>query len=204
MWGRCLVIEGETSIGKTSYVLDHLAQQAPVLLLVPTVSQVQQIALTHAGHALSAVHGRSQPESLARTIVATYDQLGAITAALGAACADYLLVVDEIHKLYQAGSYRPKALQGILDAIDRLGQPQGFRRVIGLSATLQPDLLDFAVAQWIVVRKPQSVVRQVVIVEYKDLELWVETLLHQGWLPPDGLNVLLRTENSPVLTCSAR
>lgn len=189
---RCerAMLVGETSIGKTSYVLGLLASRYPVILLLPTVSQTQQIAVTWAAQELSVVHARCQPESLQRTIVATYDQLPTIRRKLGAACADYLLVVDEVHKVYQAGSYRAKALQGLLEAIDTLGQPGGFRCFLGLSATLQPDLLDFTVGQWIVVRKPARWVRQVAITEYQEIDAWVETLLRQDLLPLDALNVI--------------
>jgi len=189
--GQCIVLEGETGIGKSRYVLDVLARDGPVLLLVPSVSQVEQLARNSPGRTLSFVHGNRRPERLHPTIVATYDQLGALRARLGAACTGYTLVVDELHKLYQAGSYRPKALQGLLDAIDALGQAAGFARLLGLSATLQPALLDFAIDQWISVRKPAAtVVRQVSIVEYDRLKVWEETLLRQDLLPRDVLNVI--------------
>ena len=188
--GRCVIIEGETGIGKTHYVLDYLAQSTPVILLLPTVSQIRQIEETRAGHAISFVHGNSQPEQLEWMIVATYDQLGRIAKLLGEDLNRFVLVVDEVHKLYQAGGYRPVALQGIFDAIDQIGKPNGFERMIGLSATIQPELLDFEVDQWVKVETADRVTRTVSIVEYHDLKFWVEALLKYELLPNDSLNVI--------------
>ena len=189
--GRCVIIEGETGIGKTHYVLDYLAQSTPVILLLPTVSQIRQIEETRAGHAISFVHGNSQPDQLECTIVGTYDQLGRIAKLLGEDLNRFVLVVDEVHKLYQAGGYRPVALQGIFDAIDKIGEPNGFECMIGLSATIQPELLDFEVDQWVKVETADRVTRTVSIVEYHDLKkYWVEALLEYELLPIDSLNVI--------------
>ena len=188
---RITVIEGETSIGKTTYILDHLARATPLILLLPTISQIVQIEKTRPHRALSVVHGNRQPEQLHRTIVATYDQLGWLTERLGPRCCDYWLVVDEVHKIYQAGHYRPRALQGILDALACLGQPQGFCRLIGLSTTIQAELLPVAVDHWIVVRKAGGVQRRVVIVEYEEWETTlVQTFIDLELLPPGCLNVI--------------
>ncbi|MBK1719162.1 hypothetical protein [Thiocystis violacea] len=179
-------------------MLDHLAPARPLILLLPTVSQVEQLAATRPDRDLTLVHGQRPLADLQPPIIATYDQLGAIVARLAGGCDDYLLVMDEVHKLYQAGGYRPKALQGILDALATLGQSGGFGGFLGLSATLQPALLEIPIDQWIRVRKPAPWVRQVAIVEYVDLRAWTQTLIRQNLLDPEALNVI-RLNDSQVL-----
>lgn len=193
--GLRVVVEGDTGIGKTRYVLDHLAREGPVVLLVPAIAQVKQIASRYGTgtRLMSFVHGQSKPERLRDTVVSTYDQLDYITGKLGENRSRYVLVVDEVHKLYQAGNYRARALQRVLEAIDGVGTAGGFARLLGLSATIQPELLDFVVDQWVIVERPQPFERQVAILEYEgaqNLAPVVHTLLREGLLPRDRLNAI--------------
>ena len=198
--GRRVVIEGDTGIGKTRYVLGPLAANRPVVLLVPSIAQVKQIESRypqgekdHPG-GISFVHGQSKPDRLGGTVVATYDQLGYIARTLGEERSRYLLVVDEVHNVYQAGSYRATALQGVLDAIDVVGEPGGFAGLLGLSATLQPELLDWAFDQSIIVHRAEPLARAVEIVEYEKgvkLDALLTVLLREDeLLPKTHLNVI--------------
>lgn len=176
--GLRVILEADTGVGKTHYILHTVAAQTPLVLLLPTVNQVQQLAATYTQPA-DYVYGQSHPETLGPLIIATYDQADWIAQQLGPRCEDYALVIDEIHQLYQAGSYRACALMKLYALIDHLGTPGQFRQLIGLSATPNPDLFYFETDRWWRIDRTTTPERTFHLVEYRDPTLWLDWLTHE-------------------------
>ena len=142
----CTLIESPTGSGKTSFVLEHLTKTQKILMLVPLVGQVRQLKSTYASRSdivfLSGTD-KSSTRDIAdhqgKHIVATYDIWPHLKSKLK--FNSYTLVVDEVHKLYSAGSYRDEALNPLLDA---LADKTTFVKKLMLTATYTPNLAEIA------------------------------------------------------------
>jgi superfamily II helicase len=157
----CTLIESPTGSGKTSFVLEQLTTTQKILMLVPLVGQVRQLKSTYANRSdivfLSGTDKNSTraiADHQGKHIVATYDIWPHLKNKLK--FINYTLVVDEIHKLYSAGSYRDEALNPLLDA---LADKTTFVKKLMLTATYTPNLAEIANIlpdTWIRVTRPMT------------------------------------------------
>lgn len=132
------LLKASTGTGKSTFVMETLMPQERVVMLCPKVSQVQQLEQNYKDQGTVFCYGElkvSEEELSTNNIVATYDQLAKIKSYIQ---SDTILVVDEVHQLYCAGGYRGKALNEILDFIEK----KHVSKVLLVSATLTMELLD--------------------------------------------------------------
>ncbi len=169
----CTLIESPTGTGKTTFVLDHLTGSQKVLMLVPLVVQVRQLKEQYKKRT-DIVFLSGTDKSTTNTlkdhqdkhIVATYDLWPALKNSLS--FSNYTLVVDEIHKMYSAGSYRADALNPILDT---LASKRTFAKKLMLTATYTEPLAELANLlpdNWLTVTRATPVVKTLNINVYTE------------------------------------
>jgi superfamily II DNA or RNA helicase len=129
----------DTGMGKSSWVMEQLTQQTPIIFAVPQRAQIMQLQNRYGGsNEIDFIYGgHTQLSDDPLHIVCTYDQLPMLQAEL--LTHHYLLVVDEVHKLYQAASYREEAVLNLIDAI----RDERFSQVVTMSATFTPQLVPY-------------------------------------------------------------
>jgi len=138
------LIQAGTGVGKTTTIMEDYPKQHPIIvMLVPSVLKVKELETSY-GDSSSSIHYRFYYDKKSPTedelnhqnelvVVATYDKMDSIVSKLSIAQRkSTLLVVDECHKLYAAGSYRDDAINSI---IFRINHKKGFRTVLFLTAT---------------------------------------------------------------------
>lgn len=114
-----------------------------IIMLVPSVLKVKELEASYADVSSSIqyrfYYDKKSPtedelnELNELVVVATYDKMEAIVSKLSIPQRkNALLVIDECHKLYAAGSYRDDAINSI---IFRINQKKGFKTVLFLTAT---------------------------------------------------------------------
>lgn len=116
------LIRSDTGTGKTTWVLKELSKHHRILMLVPLVSQIKQLLAEYGpfGQIIflsgsSSSHDEEIKDLQSKqVIVATYDYLHSLYRRKDMDWKQYLLVVDEVHKTYSAGSYRDSALNPVL------------------------------------------------------------------------------------------
>lgn len=132
------LLKASTGTGKSTLVIETLMPQQHVIMLCPKVSQVKQLKKMYADKGIIFCYGTMKfknDELSTNHIVATYDQLAKIKSYIR---SDTILVVDEVHQLYSAGRYRGKALNEVLNFI----QKKYVSKVLLMSATLTMELFD--------------------------------------------------------------
>lgn len=154
-----------TGCGKSTWAIEDFAKNRFVIFLVPQVAQAKQMEnhyqsrhdmqFFYAGHHSGVPYKRIQ--------VAVYDQLPYIMKHINP--SKYVLIIDEVHKLYQAANYRDKAITFLYDTVIN----KCFKQVITLSATVTPELLPFEYARWTVIEKRDPVQRQFEICLYDEV-----------------------------------
>lgn len=179
--GHNLLIAG-TGLGKTTYVLQHLAKQRPIILLCPMVSQIKQLQQDYASSKeMVFSHGEmsNREEVLSaiaqkKSVVMTFDQWlhyrhatyqTRHSPATQLNFDPYTLVIDEVHKLSSAGSYRDKAIQPILATISS----NQFSQVLYLTATPTEHLCKMiipALTRYFHIEPSNPVQRQITITHY--------------------------------------
>lgn len=137
------LIEAPTGVGKSTWALEELVKQGLVLMLVPVVLQIRQLQAAYKDRAdlvvLSGSDNANAKDKADRmkgisgkSIVATYDLLPQILNVVDS--KKYTLVVDEVHKVYAAGSYRDEALNPVLASL----LSKSFKQVVVCTATYTP------------------------------------------------------------------
>lgn len=167
-------ISADTGLGKSTWVMTALAQRYNVIFAVPQRAQITQLEAKYADDGdVSFIYGGHR-EGIEPTpvIVCTYDQIPYVQSLVYA--REYLLVIDEVHKLYQAASYRPDAIANLLDGI----QERRFAKVITLSATFTPELVPYAIDTWIEVKGDQVVNRLIDLHIHADLAMLEDAVLN--------------------------
>ncbi len=170
----CTLIESPTGSGKTSFVLEHLTTTQKVLMLVPLVGQVNQLkSMYYAKNNMAFLSGTDKSTSQqnildhqGKHIVATYDIWPHLKSKLN--FKGYTLVIDEVHKLYAAGSYRDEALNPLLDA---LADKTTFVKKLMLTATFTPNLAEIADIlpdTWIKITRPTTVTKNLMVNIYSE------------------------------------
>lgn len=171
----CTLIESPTGTGKTTFVLEHLTQSTTILMLVPLVLQVRQLKSQYgqrtdlvflSGTDKDSTNNKSLSDLQGKHIVATYDLWPALKQNLS--FENYTLVVDEVHKMYSAGSYRDEALNPILDIINNKTL---FSKRLLLTATYTPLLANLANIipdSHITILRAQAATKKLTIRSYED------------------------------------
>ncbi len=178
---------GQTGMGKSSWVMEHeLCQQGNVIFAVPQRAQITQLQAKYGdrGDVEFIYGGHSTLSDAPSNIVCTYDQLQALQAQLY--CQQYTLVIDEVHKLYQAASYRPDAVSSLVDAIT----DARFNRVVTLSATFNPELVPYQVDCWLDVSWIEKVERHIELHLFTDKEAAAQQVLAGVKTTDDGPTVI--------------
>lgn len=139
--GNTLLV-APTGSGKTTFVVRKLMRNTTlqVIFLCPLVSQVKQLESSLEDLPdVNFFYGQTSEKKYSRLksghAVMTYDKLNNAWSFIG---KNTILVIDEVHKLYSAGSYRDKAIQPILQAI----HDGAFSKVLMISATITDYLLN--------------------------------------------------------------
>lgn len=135
-----------TGTGKTTFVLEKLTKKYKILMLVPLVGQIEQLENKYQRNtSIKFISGKNCPSSVQwpkyqnKHIVATYDMWSKIQHHLDV--SNYVLVIDEIHKLYSVGSYRDDALNPLLALVNNRSL---FQKKLFLTATYTPKLGEIA------------------------------------------------------------
>lgn len=111
-----------TGVGKTTFTMEELNHQFElVVILVPTQNKVSELKNQYGAVNSKYLffYGSHSPDtsisSFKGVIVATYDKFDKIMGLMTPSQkSKALLVVDEAHKLYSAGSFRDDALTPVL------------------------------------------------------------------------------------------
>lgn len=199
-------LEGPTGIGKTTWLLDVLAKERRLVLVVPTLSQLRQLKSEYGKRSsLAFVSGTDKKaleraEITAQTIICTYDQLGSVRRALGREeQAKRILVIDEAHKMYQAGGYRGSAIQNLLA---NFHTEMPWERVLTVSATFSRFLIKLAKlapGEWITVTQDGRPARHFEVLYYgkRDFAQWPDAILARAKAPGRKGTMIVRV-NSKV------
>lgn len=201
-------IEGPTGIGKTTWLLNVLAARSRLVLVVPTRNQVIQLesqygerptlAFVRGGHK-EALEG---PMLAGKTVVCTYDMLHLVKATLGVEeTRQRTLVIDESHKLYQAGGYRGTAINNLLVNFGKNGQ---WDRLLTVSATFSTYLVGLAKlrpAEWIRVSQAGRPARSFEVHYYpKDkFALWSNEILSLATQPARRGTIIVRVNSKSII-----
>lgn len=137
------LIQAGTGVGKTTLVMEKLLRDyAVVVMLVPSVLKVTELEEAYKKQLSSTryhfFYDKHVPSETTfasnrkHMVVCTYEKLDKVRECLLKEFdGKTLLVVDECHKLYSAGSYRDEALNSLLYAIKN----KKFPTVVFLTAT---------------------------------------------------------------------
>ncbi|KAF1025693.1 MAG: hypothetical protein GAK29_01756 [Acinetobacter bereziniae] len=138
-----------TGAGKTTFTMEELkAQFKFVLILVPTQAKVMELQHEYSGKTkviseyLFFCANENPDDSLRKfkgVIVATYDKFDRIIKLMtDSQKKAALLVIDEAHKLYSAGSFRDDALTPVIWHLQKRSIPAS----LFLTATKTTELFD--------------------------------------------------------------
>lgn len=138
-----------TGAGKTTFTMEELKVQFTfVLILVPTQAKVMELQNEYSGKVafkseyLFFCANENPDESLRKfkgVIVATYDKFEKIIQLMSnSQKKEALLVIDEAHKLYSAGSFRDDALTPVIWHLQKRSIPTS----LFLTATKTTELFD--------------------------------------------------------------
>ena len=138
-----------TGSGKTTLTMEKLkARSKLVIILVPTQAKVMELQNEYSGKvALKSEYlffcANENPDETIRkfkgVIVATYDKFDKIIKLMSdSQKKEALLVIDEAHKLYSAGSFRDDALTPIIWHLQKRSIPT----CLFLTATKTTELFD--------------------------------------------------------------
>lgn len=141
--GKRILLQAGTGVGKTTFIMDGgIKEYLFIIQIIPSVLKVRELEQQYSKQANDIGYlfyydkktpNESDLQNKARhIIVCTFDKLEAVIGILNKKQLNStLLVVDECHKLYSAGSYRDEAINSILMNI----QHGTFKSVLALTAT---------------------------------------------------------------------
>lgn len=138
-----------TGAGKTNLTMEKLTVQFKlVIILVPTQAKVMELLHAYSGKTNIVseylfFYANENPDETIRkfkgVIVATYDKFDKIIKLMSdSQKKEALLVIDETHKLYSAGSFRDDALTPIIWHLQKRSIPTS----LFLTATKTTELFD--------------------------------------------------------------
>ncbi|WP_284087410.1 DEAD/DEAH box helicase [Acinetobacter nosocomialis] len=150
--GQNTLIEAGTGVGKTSMIMGMagtISDHQHIIMVVPSVLKVQELESSHPSKygkiKYLYFYDKKTPTEASfdkkqrYIIVCTYDKLDAVLAEFPQVdIKKSLLVVDECHKLYSAGSYRDEAINSLLFTLEK----KRFPTVLFLTATFTPHCWD--------------------------------------------------------------
>ena len=156
----------DTGLGKSSWIIENLTQHHRIIFAVPQRAQITQLQSNYSERTdIDFIYGgHSQLSDCPLHIVCTYDQLASLKGKLRT--QNYMLVVDEVHKLYQAAGYREEAVLTLVDAI----KDKWFQQVLTLSATFTSSLVPYQIDAWLEVSRSVPIERHVEFEVFEDVE----------------------------------
>jgi len=183
-------LEAPTGRGKTTFIIEQLAKDSKVIMVCPVNVQVAQIASDYQDNPrVQCITGKESSNSLhGDIIICVYDKLESVMDSINH-LSNYILVVDEAHKIYQAASYRQAALSTILDAITE----KKFKQVVTVSATFQPDIFPLSFDEQIMVTHVKSKQPNFEGVFYNKKAFMQESLWQLS--PSEGNILIIRLNN---------
>lgn len=183
-------LNADTGYGKSSWVMGSLGISHNIIFAVPQRAQITQLQAKYSHRSdIDFIYGGQHTLSdNPTTIVCTYDQLPSIQAKIFT--DQYILVIDEVHKLYQAASYRAEAIAKLLDAV----KDERFLGVLTMSATFTSELVPFQIDTWLEVTKSSVLERRIDMRIYNDLAKLEDDVL--GGLDAQGIGpTVIRINN---------
>jgi hypothetical protein len=183
-------VEAPTGRGKTTYMIEVQAKKSKIIMVCPTNIQVAQIKHDYRDNpSVQCITDKDGSNALSGDIIiCVYDQLKGLLES-GRHFSTYTLVVDEAHKIYEAASYRDRALSVILDAIIN----KTFKQVITVSATFQPDIFPLKFDEQILISYVPEEQPDIEIMYYKNKALMTEQLIQIS--PSEGMVDIIRLNN---------
>ena len=183
-------LQAPTGRGKSTFIIEEFAKTNKVILACPVKVQVAQIASDFKDNEqVQCFTGDETTNALyGDVIVCVYDKLAAILEQ-NTYLKNYVLVVDEAHKIYQAAGYREQALSVVLDAII----DKTFKQVITISATFQPEIFPLEFDEQILISHAPTEKPDVDVLYYKNYQLLEEALIQIS--PSEGKVAMVRINN---------
>ena len=196
-----------TGAGKTTFTMEELkAQFKFVLILVPTQAKVMELQHEYSGKTkviseyLFFCANENPDDSLRKfkgVIVATYDKFDKIIQLMSNSQKKAaLLVIDEAHKLYSAGSFRDDALTPVIWHLQKRSIPTS----LFLTATKTTELFDqlkIEVDQEIFVKHQNPPVRDIRVTSLTDGDQYTAIAIME-----QKVKGLLKTSDSSKGKCS--
>lgn len=148
--GKRILLQAGTGVGKTTLIMEGGLKEHPFIIqVIPSVLKVreleEQYSNRHNEIGYLFYYDKKAPNEAdilnkdRHIIVCTFDKLEAVIVILSKKqLASTLLVIDECHKLYSAGSYRDEAINSIVMNIKH----GTFKSVLALTATFTPSCWD--------------------------------------------------------------
>ena len=148
--GKRLLLQAGTGVGKTTFIMEGGLKEHPIIIqVIPSVLKVreleEQYSNRHNEIGYLFYYDKKAPNEAdilnkdRHIIVCTFDKLEAVISILNKKqLASTLLVIDECHKLYSAGSYRDEAINSIVMNIKH----GTFKSVLALTATFTQSCWD--------------------------------------------------------------
>ena len=183
-------LQAPTGRGKSTFIIEEFAKTNKVILVCPVKVQVAQIASDFKDNKkVQCFTGEETTNALhGDVIVCVYDKLATLLEQ-NTYLKDYVLVVDEAHKIYQAAGYREQALSVVLDAII----DKTFKQVITISATFQTEIFPLEFDEQILISHAPTEKPDVDVIYYKNYQLLEEALIQIS--PSDGKVAMVRINN---------
>lgn len=194
---RRSLIVAPTGSGKTYAAMEAIKSRVShssnefYIFTAPTRALAKQVQSQYGGFLLIGRTRGEQEETLRdavkkgeRVIVSTFDKCGEAADFVGRQSGRAVVIVDEIHQLVTAYSYRARQLTALSDTLER----PLVSKVIGITGTPSPlRLNDFEAVYTLEMRKPVPVAKRFLAYHYdftKEFEALliktIETRLKQG------------------------
>jgi hypothetical protein len=179
-----------TGRGKSTYIIEELSKLHKILFLCAVNLQVEQIGKDYQDDPRVQCITNANPcnRLSGQVVVAVYDKLAMLLERFDN-IDDYVLVVDEAHKIYQAAPYRQSAVAAIVDAITN----NTFKQVVTVSATFIPEIFPATFNEQILISHQPAEKPAVDVVFHNKKELMKESLLQI--CPTEGKVAIVRINN---------
>jgi hypothetical protein len=180
-------LESPTGCGKSTFFIEELSKTVKIVFLCAVNVQVAQIAADYIDNPnVQCITKETSVDRLSgQVIVCVYDKLAAIQGQLTNP-NDYVLVIDEAHKIYQAAGYRQVALSVIVDAITS----KTFKQVVTVSATFIPDIFPVEFDEQIIISRQVQRQSAVDVIFHDNTKQMEESLIQIR--PSEGMVAIVR------------
>lgn len=180
-------VEAPTGSGKSTLFIEEWSKTVKIVFLCAVNVQVAQVAADNIDNPnVQCITKDTSVERLSgQVIVCVYDKLAAVQEQLNNP-NDYVLVIDEAHKIYQAAGYRQTALSVIVDAITS----KTFKQVVTVSATFIPDIFPVEFDEQIIISRQVKEKSAVDVIFHNKKQQMEEALIQTR--PSEGMVAIVR------------